>query len=266
MRYKVDHDFHIHSQLSACSRDPEQSTKRLLQYAKDNGYERICVTDHYWDATVQGASDWYNTQDFDHIAQSLPLPQAQGIDFLFGCESDMDMQKTVGIPAARYDDFDFIIVPTTHLHMIGFSIQNADTAHAARAKMWVERTEHLLNLSLPFHKVGIAHLACRLIDNRSRSDLLHTISLISDADMQRVFANAAQLGVGIELNQSDMSFADHEADIILRMFRIAKSQGCKFYLGSDAHHPAAFEKAKDIFERAVTLLDLHESDKFRIGG
>ncbi len=266
MRYKVDHDYHIHSQLSACSGDPAQSTLRLLQYAKDNGYERICVTDHYWDAAVEGASDWYKKQNFDHVAQSLPLPQTDGIEFLFGCESDMDLHKEVGIPAARYDDFGFIIIPTTHLHMTGFTIRKEDNDSAARAALWVERTGHLLELSLPFHKVGIAHLACRLIDNRSREDFLQTISLIPDADMQRIFAKAAKLGVGIELNQSDMSFADSEADIVLRMFRIAKSQGCKFYLGSDAHHPAAFKNTKAIFERAVTLLDLHESDKFRIGG
>jgi histidinol phosphatase-like PHP family hydrolase len=61
---------------------------------------------------------------------------------------------------------------------------------------------------------------------------------------------------------SDMSFADSEADSVLRIFKIAKSCGCKFYLGSDAHHPEAFEKTTEIFERAITMLDLTENDKF----
>ena len=81
-----------------------------------------------------------------------------------------------------------------------------------------------------------------------------------------LFTKAAQLGVGIELNQGDMSFADNEADIVLRMFRIARNCGCKFYLGSDAHHPDDFKGTKDVFERTVTLLGLTENDKFRIGG
>ena len=31
MKYVFDHDFHIHSQLSSCSRDPEQNNERILK-------------------------------------------------------------------------------------------------------------------------------------------------------------------------------------------------------------------------------------------
>ena len=71
--------------------------------------------------------------------------------------------------------------------------------------------------------------------------------------------------VGIELNAGDMSYKLVEADRVLRMFKIAKAQGCKFYCGSDAHHPASFEHAKAIFERAIDMLQLTENDKFHIG-
>lgn len=266
MRYVIDHDYHIHSFLSSCSSDPEQNTARILQYAKNNHLSRICVTDHYWDSRVYKPSGWYRPQNFSHIRKSLPLPQADGIDFLFGCETDMNAKMRIGIPENRYADFDFIIIPTTHLHMNGFTIRKEDDDSTSRASLWGKRTEYLLELPLPFHKVGIAHLACSLLDNRSHADYLATLQLIPDDDMYRIFTKAAKCGVGIELNQSDMSFADDETDIVLRMFRIAKSCGCKFYLGSDAHHPAAFAKTKEIFERAITLLDLQESDKFYIGG
>lgn len=68
--------------------------------------------------------------------------------------------------------------------------------------------------------------------------------------------------MGIELNGSDMRFADTEADIVLRLYRMAKNVGCKFYCGSDAHRPREFEGAKKIFERAVDYLNLTEDDKF----
>ena len=45
---------------------------------------------------------------------------------------------------------------------------------------------------------------------------------------------------------------------------LQKKCGCKFYLGSDSHHPKDFVNAKEIFERAVTLLELSEDDKFHI--
>ncbi|MBQ8849004.1 MAG: PHP domain-containing protein [Clostridia bacterium] len=266
MKYKIDHDYHIHSLLSSCSRDAEQTAERILQYAKDNSLSRICITDHYWDSAVEGASKWYEPQNFEHISRALPLPQADGIEFLFGCETDMDMHRTIGIPPERYDDFDFIIIPTTHLHM-KCNVAEADReSNKRRAELWVERLEGLLSEELPFGKIGIAHLACGLINNRSREDYLETLGMIPDGDMERLFAKAAERGCGIELNMSDMSFADSEAETVLRPFRIAKSCGCKFYLGSDAHHPASFDKAKAVFERAIDRLELSEDDKFHIVG
>ena len=110
MKFKIDHDYHIHSVISSCSRDPEQTAERILEYAKNAGLSRICITDHYWDRKVPGASKWYEPQDFDHISKILPLPQADGVEFLFGCETEMDKFFTVGMPRERFDDFDFVII------------------------------------------------------------------------------------------------------------------------------------------------------------
>ena len=111
MKFTIDHDCHIHSMLSSCSNDPAQSTERILQYAKDNGLKKICITDHFWDERVEGASDWYAPQNFAHISRAKPLPTADGIEFLFGCETDMDKFFTVGVSKERYNDFDFVIIP-----------------------------------------------------------------------------------------------------------------------------------------------------------
>ena len=51
MKYVFDHDFHIHSELSSCSRDPEQSPARILKYAEDEGLHTIVIADHFWDET-----------------------------------------------------------------------------------------------------------------------------------------------------------------------------------------------------------------------
>lgn len=98
MRFQFDHDLHIHTELSSCSRDAEQTPARILQYAKEHGLKTVCVTDHYWDSTVPGASKWYQPQNYEHITAALPLPTAEGVSMLFGCETDMDRHFTVGIP------------------------------------------------------------------------------------------------------------------------------------------------------------------------
>ena len=260
MKYVIDNDLHIHTYLSSCSRNPKQTTKNILKYAKKNGLKTICVTDHYWDETVPGPSNWYAPQNTAHIRESLPLPQTEGVRFLFGCETELRRDLTLGVSRARFDEFDFVIIPTTHLHMSDFTVTGEETA-AGRAALWVERLDAVLAMDLPFRKIGIAHPVCSLIA-RPREMYLETLRLLSEGEMVRLFSKAASLGVGIELNASDFAFSEEETETVLRPLRIAKDCGCKFYFGSDAHTPEELKSAPRGFVRAVDLLELTEDDKF----
>ncbi len=268
MRYQIDHDYHIHSFLSSCAEDPAQDEHYILKRAKELGLSRIVITNHYWDSTVPGASKWYQTQNFEHLCKAKPLPQAEGIEYLFGCETDLDKNFVLGCPPSRYDDFDFIVIPTTHLHMMGFTIEQCDDTIEARARLWVERFAHVLEQPLPFHKVGIAHLATCLINWRRKSmeEYFATLAAIPEEGMARVFEKAAKRGCGIELNLEDMRKAGADLHLALRPFYVAKACGCKFYLGSDAHAPSEFDGFHEIYGNVITALDLKESDKFHIGG
>lgn len=261
MRYTYDHDLHIHSQISLCSKDPEQTPERILQYAKENGLRKICLTDHFWDDSVPDTIEWYKIQNYEWIAKSLPLPKAEGIQFLFGAECEMDKDTRIGLTPRYYDKFDFIIVPTTHLNNAGFGLTEAQAQSAeGRAEAWLYKFEGLLHSGLPYHKVGAAHLACPLIA-KQRADYLAVLDMLPEDRLRTLFRRAADIGIGIELNSSDMGFKEEEAGTVLRVFEIAKACGCKFYLGSDAHHPKTLDSVKAIFERAIDYLELKESDK-----
>ena len=263
MRFLIDHDYHIHSFLSSCSRDPEQTPENILSCARERGISRICLSDHYWDSAVPGASRWYTPQNFEHIAEYRSLPQADDVKFLFGCETDMDMHGVIGLPPSRYDDFDFIIVPTTHLHMKNFTIPEEKLLDSAyRAEKWVWRFDKLLDSALPLHKVGVAHITSGLVNNTAPLAHHETLSRIPESEIVRLFTKAAARGCGIELNAGDMTEIDYEE--ITRFYRIAKACGCKFYLGSDAHKIADFSDTVAIWEHAIDVLDLTEDDKFRI--
>ncbi|MCQ2462694.1 MAG: PHP domain-containing protein [Clostridia bacterium] len=258
MRYCFDNDLHIHSCLSLCSGDSLQTPDTILKYALDNGLKTICLTDHYWDETVPGASDWYAVQNYGHIAQSLPLPQTDGVRFLFGCETELREDMTLGISPVRYDSFDFIIIPTTHLHMNGFTCRGDEVA-AERARLWIKRFDSVLDMPLPFHKVGIAHLTCELM---YPGHYLETLGCLTEDDYAPLFHKAAERGAGIELNFPVSTLNDENRELILRPYRVAKEQGCKFYFGSDAHHPQELEAEKQNAETIIDLLALEEKDKF----
>ena len=264
MKFKVDHDLHIHSNISSCSYGEEQTSERILKYAKENGFKKICLTDHFWDEKIAGANPWYAPQDFEHISSAKPLPQTDGIEFLFGCETELRHDLVLGISKERFNDFDFIIIPTTHLHFHDFTITEQDNiSFKTRANAWVRRLDAVLSMDLPFHKIGIPHLTCGLIAP-TRDEYLEVVKEISEKDMYRLFKQAAKVRVGIELNSHALEFSDSEKDLALLPYRIAKECGCKFYCGSDAHEVEHFSHAKSILERAVDCLSLTEDDKFTL--
>jgi len=267
MRYVIDNDLHIHSQLSICSDDPEQTGENILKYAKKNNLKTICLTDHYWDQNVPlntAVNWWYEKQNHEHISRALPLPQDDEVSFLFGCEADMDSDERIGVSNSRYDDFGFIIVSTTHFHhMTGPKWE--DRSPEELAKRWIERFEAVMNSDLPFGKVGIAHLTCDLIA-KTKEDYLKVLDLLPEEKLNELFSRAAAIGLGIELNigQDVFDYEKQEIETVMRMYHIAKQNGCKFYFGSDAHIPMEFEGAIERFNKIIDILNLTEDDKFII--
>ncbi len=264
MKFKIDHDYHIHSKLSLCSNDNTQTAENILKYAQKNNLKEICITDHFWDETVPGASDWYKPQNFEHIKEILPLPQAENIKFFFGCETEMDMHMNIGISDKLFDEFDFVIIPTTHLHAEGLAISLEDTKSLdRRAELYIERLDKLLDKDLPFEKIGIAHLTCPLLAPYSWEDHLEVLDKISDDTYRELFEKIKKKGAGYELNFTPSQYTEEDLPRVLRPYLIAKKVGCKFYLGSDAHNSKDLDGAMDRFNDFVGLLDLTEDDRFR---
>jgi histidinol phosphatase-like PHP family hydrolase len=261
MRYIVDHDFHLHSQLSRCSKDPLQTPEALLAYAEENGLKKIVLTDHFWDASIPRPKNhlgFYDTQDFAHIASARPLPQSEKVWFGFGGEADIDKRLVIGVSEELCKEFDFLMLSTTHAHMVAPKTMSVPD----RALFYIQRFETLLDSNMPFEKMGIAHPTCPLIDNRTWDNHMQVYDMIPDEIFAELFQRSAEKGLGIELNFPIFKYSDADLERIVRPYRIAKACGCKFYFGSDAHHPAQLAEAKKRFEYTVDVLGLEESDKF----
>ncbi len=261
MRYIADHDFHIHSTLSPCSNDPLQTPENLLKYAKENGFNKIALTNHFWDEDIESVNVWHPDEKFSFISQALPLPKTDGIDFLFGCEADMDYNFTLGISDKRFKEFDFIAVSTTHLTIDGYTVKEPLKTPEEAADIWFKRLNALLEKDLPWYKTGIAHLTT---DHMYEDDILSAVKCLDDKNLYNVFDKCSKKGVGIELNIRTLHLSSEEKSILLRPFQIAKDCGCKFYLGSDSHNSNALKDAKANFEDVITYLDLQETDKYAL--
>ena len=258
MRFKCDHDLHIHSYMSRCSGNPDQNPNSILEYGERNGFKTLCLTDHVWDETIPTDFEWYISHPYEREKTILPLPQSDKVRFLFGCETDMDKNFTIGISKKIVDEMDFFIIPTTHMHLNGFSVEGTEDGDM-RAELWVRRFDAVLDSELPLEKAGIAHLTCGLIWGDRTPEV---IDKIPEDEFHRLFEKAAKRGLGIELNFSAVFADSRTADIMLRPYRVAREEKCKFYLGSDRHSPERYPgQVRSNFESIIDLLDLTEDDK-----
>ncbi len=261
MAFEYNHDMHIHTRLSPCSGDEGQTCGRILDYAVQNNLDTVAVTDHFWDGAVSGASGWYKSLDYAHVSKSLPLPESDKVRFLFGCETDMDMNGNIGLAKENYSLFDFIIVSTTHFHMQGFTVPAGMTMQE-RKERYVRRFYQFLESDLPFNKTGIAHLTCNLIDPSSQKAHINTVDMVSDKEFYDIFGGFASCGAGVELNIYTHWYNEDELDRVLRPYRIAKDCGCKFYLGSDSHHNADIMRAPQKLKGILEVFPLEATDRF----
>lgn len=259
MRYIVDHDFHIHSTVSRCCKDRNQTPERILEYAKENNLSKICLTNHFWDESIKSEAEWIEEHSYKYLTSVLPLPQDEKIRFLFGAELDMDYNGVLGISKERLSELNFVTVATTHMHLAGNTVREPIATPEEGAAIWLDKIKTLLNKDLPFHKMGLAHMTTGHIMKEKTPEV---IKLLKDEDLYEVFSECAKKGMGIELNTKTIFSSEEEKEILLRPYFIAKDCGCKFYLGSDSHKTSSLEGAKENFERIISLLDLQETDKF----
>ncbi len=271
MRFRIDHDYHIHSRLSRCSGCPEQTPENMLKYAERNGISRMILTDHFWDETIPSGYEWYEGQDYPHVSQNLPLPQSDKVSFKFGCETDMDKNFRIGITKETMEKFDFVIIPTTHVHMKNFTYDVKDESLLCRRALYVHRLARLLEMDLPRRKIGLAHQTCELIAPPfpegacAFEDHIRLLDGISDTTYLDLFRGVAEKEIGVELNidgNSLLKYSKEQLESVLRPFFFAKEAGCKFYLGSDAHDPKEMQFVPEKFIIPVEYLGLEESDMF----
>lgn len=260
MKYILDHDFHIHTQLSPCSNNPEQNPESILRYGEKYGLRHIVLTDHFWDEAVPGCIGW---QGYAHISKWLPLPRSETTRLHLGCEADMNRANVLGLTKETAEKLEFITVSINHLHFQ----MGADEHYDAKwyAEQFILRWNVVLDSDLPFHKMGLAHptfrgIAGNMPDPRDHLDVLEAIP---DGVWLDMFAKTEKLGMGVELNAKNNEYSPEDFERVLRVYRLAVEAGCHFYGATDAHHPAHIEPRRENCLKLIDALGLTEDQKFR---
>ena len=269
MKFQVNHDLHCHSTLSSCCGDANQTIQAIYDRAVQQGLETQCITDHLWDSAVPGPSNWYAPQNIEHVKQgkaeleAILAKRTDGPRMVFGCETEYCGGNKLGLSREGFEEFDFVIIPPNHYHMVNFTRDAAINTEEAIAELFVSRLEELTKLDLPWEKVGIAHLNCSLTFREG--DHAKVYAIMDEARLKTVFSFLAARGAGIEINTSCFGAGWREREEEqLRLFRIARDCGCKFYIGSDAHSIQGMEGMMEVGREVVDLLELTDEQRYRI--
>lgn len=233
---QIRHDFHIHTHLSRCAKETA-TVEGYLDHAKRLGLRKLGFSDHFWDEKIEGANTFYQPQNLAHVLSLKPTLEAaaaEGIQLFFGCETEYDpVHHGVAITEETAEQFDFILVPNSHTHMM--MPKDFYQPYEKHIEFMINAFHEILDSPVSRYITAIAHpfeaVACPY-------DKTILIDMISDDTFKRLFSKSAEKNVAFEINVSSMLHKTPEqieSAPQMRMFRIARDCGCKFIFGSDAH-------------------------------
>lgn len=239
---RIEHDFHLHTNLSVCA-SREVTAADYVANARRLGLRKIGFSDHFWDAPIEGANSFYQPQHYEHIIQLKPELEklrCDDIQLFFGCETEYDpFHHGVAITEETAEKLDYLLVPNSHTHMM--MPKDCYEPYQKHADFMMQATYEILNSPLSKYMTAIAHPFEAVCCPYPNSIL---IDMIPDDDFRRVLDLMAKKEVAFEINVSSMQKKTHaeiEQMSQIRLFRLAREQGCKFLFGSDSHNAASHD-------------------------
>jgi DNA polymerase (family X) len=198
-------DIHMHTRAS----DGRATLEEMAETARARGYEYIAITDHSKALAMANGLDETRTLAFAERVAALDH-SALGIRVFSGIECDILRDGKMDLHNDALAALD-LVIGSVHSYM------NMDSSEMTERYLACLENPHVKILGHPTGRV-----------------LLHRDAYVYN--FEKVAAAAAKRGVAMEINASP-----ERLDLHASLIRIAKNQGCKFTISTDAHHPRHME-------------------------
>lgn len=198
-------DLHCHTTAT----DGKDTIRAMALAARDAGLSYLAITDHSQALAMANGLD--EDRALAHAARVRAIgDEIDGITLLAGIECDIRADGTMDLADDCLAQLDVVIA----------------SVHSALSQEPERMTERVLRaLECPYVDV-LGHPTGRMLLRREASGL----------DVEAVIAQAARLGVALEINGQP-----HRRDLHDGHARLARDRGVKIVLSSDAHAVAGFE-------------------------
>ncbi|MGB9839014.1 PHP domain-containing protein [Thermovenabulum sp.] len=214
---KLFADFHTHTKYS----HGKGTVKENVCSALKKGLKAVGISEHGPNNIGVGT----NLRDFERIKKEIEQlkKEFKEIDILFGCEANViSLEGDLDIPEEILQQMDYVMVGL-HPQIWGKSIK--DTYHILIENYLVKTINTNLQKIMKQNTQALINAM-----ERYKIDIITHPGLHMPIDTGVLAKKAAEKGTALEIN------AGHDHTTV-EYIRIAKSQGAKFALGSDAHEP-----------------------------
>jgi histidinol phosphatase-like PHP family hydrolase len=197
-------DLQMHTTWS----DGSASVAEMAAAGIARGYEYLAITDHTKGLKIANGLDEQRLRaQGKEIASVNADLRAAGLVFtvLRSTEVNLSPAGEVDMEADALEELDLVL----------------GSFHSALRREDGQTDRYVAALRNPSIQT-LGHPKCRVYNRR--------VGLV--ADWRRVFAEAARLDKAVEID----GYADRQ-DLKLSLLKIAKQEGCRISLGTDAHHP-----------------------------
>jgi histidinol phosphatase-like PHP family hydrolase len=209
-------DFHVHTHLSVCARK-DMTLLNIIRRAERLGYRELGISDHLG-TYLQPADLRRQRARLARIRTSLRV--------YLGCETLVTSAGDLAVPATELDFLDYVMVGADH---VADDASTPEKDPRLWLRNWDARMERLI--ASPARIDILAHPLRTLRGYyRSRPLMAH----LPARRWRELFAGLARRGTAIELNDT-IENGETCYDEIRAVSRIAREEGMKFSLSSDAH-------------------------------
>ena len=201
---KLNGDLHMHTDWS----DGSATVYEMARAACERGYEYIGITDHTKGLKIVRGLDESRLdaqgQEIRVVNESL-RSDGLHLEVLRSAEVNLSVDGAVDVEPAVLNKLDVVL----------------GSFHFALRKREIQTARYVAALRNPAIQI-LGHPQGRIYNYRAGLE----------ADWARVFAEAARLDKAVEID----GYADRQ-DLKISLLKIAKREGVRISLGTDAHHP-----------------------------
>lgn len=261
-------DLHVHTNLSFCA-PKETVPESYLPFCEEENINILGFTNHLYPShwlKNRGLKEERGAEYALRIRPQLDeLRRKTDIKILMGCEVETICGQEPTLSYEEAKDFDYVLLAASHVMNIAGEYRAFDLSTPEKLRdMILERFNYACNLEYPV-PVAICHPLypiCseweqEVVDGISDSVLAECFTLAAKKDIS-IEIHACLFRRGTQLNEMGLSPS------YLRVLSAAKSCGCKFHFGADAHEPESFRGVHYLLRLAAEQTGITPDDMWTL--